>query len=126
MKIALYNENPGELEALSGQLEQCARECLRFMEITPYRKQEDFCNMIRSGPDYDLFVVAQDGTFSLEVVELLREMRPQACIFWLSNLDFALRAYRYNADWFGQKPVATPAQQNAFKRLLFINRGGNP
>ena len=118
MRIALYNENPGELEALSGQLEQCARECLRFMEITPYRKQEDFCNMIRSGPDYDLFVVAQDGTFSLEVVELLREMRPQACIFW--------RAYRYNADWFGQKPVATPALQNAFKRLLCINRGGNP
>lgn len=68
----------------------------------------------RHGPDYDLFVVAQDGSFSLEVVELLREMRPQACIFWLSNLNFALRAYRYSADWFGQKSVATPALHSIF------------
>lgn len=35
MKIALYNENLGELEILLGQLDQCAREYLRFVEITP-------------------------------------------------------------------------------------------
>ena len=28
--------------------------------------------MVQDEPDFDLFVVAQDGTFSLEVVELLR------------------------------------------------------
>ena len=43
MKIALYNENLGELEILLGQLDQCAREYLRFVEITPYVRQEDFC-----------------------------------------------------------------------------------
>ena len=101
MRIALYNENPGELKALAGQLDRCAREHLRFAEIVPYARQEDFCSMVRDGPDFDLFVVAQDGTFSLEVVELLREERPEARIFWFSDLDFALRAYRYNADWFG-------------------------
>lgn len=74
--------------------------------------------MVRDGPDFDLFVVAQDGTFSLEVVELLREERPKARIFWLSDLGFALRAYRYNADWFGRKPVALPAMQKAFGQLL--------
>ena len=41
MKIALYNENLGELEILLGQLDQCAREYLRFVEITPYVRQED-------------------------------------------------------------------------------------
>lgn len=71
MKIALYNENLGELEILLGQLDQCAREYLRFVEITPYVRQEDFCSLVRDGPEVDLFVVAQDGTFSLEIVELL-------------------------------------------------------
>ena len=118
MRIALYNENPGELKAMSGQLDRCAREYLRFAEIVPYARQEDFCSMVRDGPDFDLFVVAQDGTFSLEVVELLGEARPQARIFWFSDLDFALRAYRYNADWFGRKPVALPAMQKAFGQLV--------
>ena len=68
MKIALYNENLGELEILLGQLDQCAREYLRFVEITPYVRQEDFCSLVRDGPEVDLFVVAQDGTFSLEIV----------------------------------------------------------
>ena len=63
MKIALYNENLGELEILLGQLDQCAREYLRFVEITPYVRQEDFCSLVRDGPEVDLFVVAQDGTF---------------------------------------------------------------
>lgn len=105
MKIALYNENLGELEILLGQLDQCAREYLRFVEITPYVRQEDFCSLVRDGPEVDLFVVVQDGTFSLEIMELLWEKRPHAHIFWFSDLDFALRAYRYNADWFGKKPV---------------------
>ena len=118
MKIALYNENLGELEILLGQIDQCAREYLRFVEITPYVRQEDFCSMVRDGPEFDLFVVAQDGTFSLEVVELLREERPQARIFWFSDLDFALRAYRCNADWFGKKPVALPNLRKAFGQVV--------
>lgn len=81
MKIALYNENLRELEILLGQLDQCAREYLRFVEITPYVRQEDFCSLVRDGPEVDLFVVAQDGTFSLEIMELLWEKRPHAHIF---------------------------------------------
>ncbi len=62
MRIALYNENLGELKALAGQLDQCAREYLCFAEIVPYARQENFCSMVRDGPDFDLFVVVQDGT----------------------------------------------------------------
>ena len=47
MRIALYNENPGELKALAGQLDWCAREHLRFAEIVPYARQEGFCGMVR-------------------------------------------------------------------------------
>ena len=47
MRIALYNETPGELKALAGQLDRCAREYLRFAEIVPYARQEDFCSMVR-------------------------------------------------------------------------------
>ena len=65
MKIALYNENLRELEILLGQLDQCAREYLRFVEITPYVRQEDFCSLVRDGPPIDLFVVAEYGTFSV-------------------------------------------------------------
>lgn len=119
MKIALYNENLGELEILLGQLDQCAREYLRFVEITPYVRQEDFCSLVRDGPEVDLFVVAQDGTFSLEIVELLWEKRPHAHIFWFSDLDFALRAYRYNADWFGKKPVDIHSLRKAFGQVLY-------
>ncbi len=106
MRIALYNENLGELKALAGQLDQCAREYLCFAEIVPYARQENFCSMVRDGPDFDLFVVAQDGTFSLEMVELLQEELPHVWIFWFSDLDFVLCIYHYNADWFGRKPVA--------------------
>ena len=107
MKIALYNENLGELEILLGQLDQCAREYLRFVEITPYVRQEDFCSLVR------------DGTFSLEIMELLWEKRPHAHIFWFSDLDFALRAYRYNADWFGKKPVDIHSLRKAFGQILY-------
>ena len=109
---------PQKLKTLSGQLDRCAREHLRFAEIVPYVRQEDFCSMVRDGPEFDLFVVAQDGTFSLEVVELLREERPQARIFWFSDLDFALRAYRCNADWFGKKPVALSNLRKAFGQVV--------
>ncbi len=119
LKIALYNENLGELEILLGQLDQCAREYLRFVEITPYVRQEDFCSLVRDGPEVDLFVVAQDGTFSLEIMELLWEKRPHAHIFWFSDLDFALRAYRYNADWFGKKPVDIHSLRKAFGQILY-------
>ena len=47
MRIALYNETPRELKALAGQLDWCAREYLRFAEIIPYARQEDFCGMVR-------------------------------------------------------------------------------
>ena len=107
MKIALYNENLGELEILLGQLDQCAREYLRFVEITPYVRQEDFCSLVRDGPEVDLFV------------ELLWEKRPHAHIFWFSDLDFALRAYRYNADWFGKKPVDIHSLRKAFGQILY-------
>ena len=68
---------------------------------------------------FDLFVVAQDGTFSLEIMELLWEKRPHAHIFWFSDLDFALRAYRYNADWFGKKPVDIHSLRKAFGQILY-------
>ena len=105
MKIALYNENLGELEILLGQLDQCAREYLRFVEITPYVRQEDFCSLVRDG--------------RLEIMELLWEKRPHAHIFWFSDLDFALRAYRYNADWFGKKPVDIHSLRKAFGQILY-------
>ena len=88
MKIALYNENLGEMEILLGQLDQCTREYLRFVEITPYVRQEDFYSLVRDGPEVDLFIVAQDGTFSLEIVELLWEKRPHAHIFLVFGFGF--------------------------------------
>ena len=75
--------------------------------------------MVRDGPEVDLFVVAQDGTFSLEIMELLWEKRPHAHIFWFSDSDFALRAYRYNADWFGKKPVDIHSLRKAFGQILY-------
>ena len=61
----------------------------------------------------------QHGTFSLEIMELLWEKRPHAHIFWFSDLDFALRAYRYNADWFGKKPVDIHSLRKAFGQILY-------
>ena len=33
--------------------------------------------------------------------------------------DFALRAYRYNADWFGKKPVDIHSLRKAFGQVLY-------
>ena len=47
------------------------------------------------------------------------QKRPHAHIFWFSDLDFALRAYRYNADWFGKKPVDIHSLRKAFGQILY-------
>lgn len=124
MYIALYNSCAEESQILTKYLHQCAREYLRPAKITVYNGHEALYQLVLDRPDaFDLLVVAEDGTFSLEVVDFLRHNSPAAPVLWFSDLDFAMRAYAWGVAWFGRKPVSLAGVRKAFARALESRAG---
>lgn len=122
MRIALYDENKIESGQLHRYLKQCGREIMRTVDVVVF---EDYGQLCRAdGEQFELLVVAQDGTFSLEVIEMVRKRSPDIGIFWFSDLDFSIRSYFYGALWFGRKPVQIEDIRKAFRRMeASQNRG---
>ena len=119
MIAALYDENAGERRQLADYLKQCGREELRTVKVIPLESHVEFCKAVRDRVEnFDLLVVAQDGTFSLEVMDMLRQYTTEMKIFWFSDLDFSVRSYSYGTLWFGKKPVDLKAMRKAFKRVI--------
>ena len=119
MRIALYDSRDGEDRALEDQLRACAREHRRSAKVTVYGRHEDLLRTVERCPGaFDLFVVAEDGPFSLEVVEFLCRCRPPTPVIWFSDLDFAVRSYACGVAWFGKKPVCPETVRRAFARAL--------
>ncbi|QBE97333.1 hypothetical protein PMF13cell1_02889 [Blautia producta] len=119
MIAALYDENAGERRQLADYLKQCGREELRTVKVIPFESHVEFCKAVRDRVEnFDLLVVAQDGTFSLEVMDMLRQYTTEMKIFWFSDLDFSVRSYSYGTLWFGKKPVDLQAMRKAFKRVI--------
>lgn len=118
MRIALYDENKTESGQLKCYLEQCGREMMRTLDVTTFEAYEDFCrSLTESGEPFELLVMAQNGTFSLEVIEMVRGKLPGIGILWFSDLDFSIRSYVYGALWFGRKPVQIEDMRKAFWRM---------
>lgn len=131
MRIALYNENAAESRDLARQLRVCGRDALRQVEVTAFESHMDFCRAARDGPeDFDLLVVAQDGTFSLEIMDYLQACHAADRALWFSDLDFGVRSYTYRVIWFGRKPVTLSVMRKAFDRAMEIRahriRAGRP
>ena len=96
MIAALYDENAGERRQLADYLKQCGREELRTVKVIPFESHVEFCKAVRDRVEnFDLLVVAQDGTFSLEVMDMLRQYTTEMKIFWFSDLDFSVRSYSF-------------------------------
>lgn len=122
MTVALYNENEEERNQLISYLEQCGRKELRQVKVFPYENHVEFCKAVQDGSQvFDLLVIALDGTFSLEVVDIIRQYDSDIKIMWFSDLDFSLRSYEYSVLWFGKKPVDMTAMRKAFKRFLKLS-----
>lgn len=118
MRIALYDENETESARLKHYLEQCGRERMRVVDVTVFRVYEEFCRAaVEQAGQFELLVMAQDGTFSLEIVEMAREKIPDMEIMWFSDLDFSIRSYVYGVLWFGRKPVGMEDMRKAFHRM---------
>ena len=119
MRIALYDSRADERGRLADQLCACAREHSRPAEVTAYGGHEDLLRTVERCPGaFDLFVVAEDGPFSLEMVEFLCRCMPPAPVIWFSDLDFAVRSYACGVAWFGKKPVCPETVRRAFARAL--------
>ena len=119
MRIALYDSRADECGRLADQLRACAREHRRPAEVTVFSRHEDLLRSAERCPGaFNLFVVAEDGPFSLEVVEFLCRCRPPAPVIWFSDLDFAVRSYACGVAWFGKKPVYPETVRRAFARAL--------
>ena len=117
-RIALYDENKTESEKLNRYLEQCGREMMRIVNVTVFGEYEDFCRAVTgSGGQFELLVMAQNGTFSLEIIEMARANIPDIGILWFSDLDFSIRSYAYGVLWFGRKPVQMEDMRKAFRRM---------
>ena len=119
MIAALYDENAGERRQLADYLKQCGREELRTVKVIPFESHVEFCKAVRDRVEnFDLLVVAQDGTFSLEVMDMLRQYTTEMKIFWFSDLDFSVRSYSYGTLWFGKNPVDLKYMRTAYKRVI--------
>ncbi len=119
MRIALYNENSPERMIMSEHLKQCGREELRKVSIVHFDNHVDLCQAVEAKRDeFDLLIIAQDGTFSLEVMDMLHPHQLGKRLVWFSDLDFAVRSYNYGTLWFGKKPVDLPILRKVFERAL--------
>lgn len=119
MKIALYNENLAEQQEITEHLALCGRELLRPVTVAAFDDYGDFCRAIRT-KTFDLLVVAQSGTFSLEVMDTVKQDAPGVPVLWFSDLDFGVRSYQYGVTWFGRKPVGLPVLRRAMSRALSV------
>ncbi len=115
MRIAVYNENTSEWKTLQSHLEKCGQDMQRTMRTDFYNDYGDFFHTIAAGR-HDILLVAQDGTFSLEVMEAIKSVAPRTPVIWFSDLDFAIRSYDYGVVWFGRKPVELAKLKKAFAR----------
>lgn len=117
MRIALYNENAGERQEMERQLRACGREALRRVDVTAFSDRSGFCRAVQDVPErFDLLVVAQDGTHSLETLDYLQARGVSERAAWFSDLDFGVRSYSYRVLWFARKPVSLSTMQKVFDR----------
>lgn len=116
MKIAVYNENTAEWDTLRSYLKKCGHEQKRIIRPSFYDDYGEFFCVIANGK-HDLLLIAQDGTFSVEVMEAVKNNAPKTPVIWFSDLDFAVRSYEYGVVWFGKKPVELEKLQKAFTRV---------
>lgn len=117
MNAAVYTDDVFEQQQISEALKKCGMEFLHPVRVTPYADYTAFCHALSFRP-FDLLVIAQSGTFSLELMDAVRQRSPDTPVFWFSDLDFAVRSYEYGVVWFGKKPVELTVMRKAFQRLL--------
>ncbi len=117
MRIAIYNENTSEWKTLQSYLEKCGQDLQRNIHADFYKDYGDFFRIIAAGR-HDMLMVAQDGTFSLEVMDAIKRGAPRTPVIWFSDLDFAIRSYEYGVVWFGRKPVELAKLKKAFARAV--------
>ncbi len=115
MRIAVYNENTSEWQDLQSHLNKCGQDLQRSMHADFYNNYGDYIRVIATGR-HDMLLVAQDGTFSLEIMEAIRSSATKTPVIWFSDLDFAIRSYEYGVVWFGRKPVELAKLKKAFAR----------
>ncbi len=116
MRVAVYNENISEWETLQGYLNKCGEDLRRIVHAEFFDDYGDFLRIITTGR-YDMLLVAQDGTFSLEIMDAIQNNAPKTPVIWFSDLDFAVRSYEYGVVWFGRKPVELAKLKKAFARV---------
>ena len=117
MHAAVYTDDVFEQHQISEALKQCGMELFHPVKVMPFADYEAFCHALTM-KRFDLLVIAQSGTFSLELMDAVRQRSPDTPVLWFSDLDFAVRSYDYGVVWFGKKPVDLPVMRRAFKRLL--------
>lgn len=116
MNVAVYTDNAFEQQQISDTLKKCGVEYLRPVRVTLFTDYTAFCHDLDLRR-FDLLVIAQGGTFSLELMDAVRQRSPDTPVFWFSDLDFAVRSYEYGVIWFGKKPVELSVMRRAFQRL---------
>lgn len=117
MNTAVYTDDASEQQIISDALKKCGMEYLRPASVTVFSDYADFCCAL-SFRRFDLLLIAQDGAFSLALMEAIRQFSPDTPVIWFSDMDFAVRSYEYEVVWFGKKPVELPALRKAFQRLM--------
>ena len=117
MHAAVYTDDVFEQQQIGEALKQCGMEQLHSVKVMPFADYKAFCHALTL-KRFDLLVIAQSGTFSLELMDAIHLRSTNTPVIWFSDLDFAVRSYEYGVIWFGKKPVELPVMRKAFQRLL--------
>ncbi len=65
-----------------------------------------------------ILLLAQEGPLSVDMAAEVRERFPNHCFVWFSDLDYALFAYRLDADYFSLLPVTEDKLRTALRNCM--------
>lgn len=115
IRILLYDEEIDERRQLCKQILKYYEAYKLVVQISEFEDHVSVLDALKK-ENFELVVIAQDGTFSLEVVDRVRRMKPDIKLLWCSDLDFAIRSYDVQAKYFLKKPISEETLAQALKK----------
>ncbi len=114
-RIAILADTKERGSQLAGWVEKAGRGYGMFPLVFTYEDSEQFFNMAQE-MEPDGAVIDLPGVAGLDAAEHLRSLCPGCGLFWCSDLDFSLQAYRLRAEYF----LLGPACEEEFKKGLSL------
>jgi len=112
--ISLYSDSPAIRRHAADLIQELARGQPDPLRADCFDAFPDFLASA-DGKSRRILLLAQAGPGGVELAAETRERFPDHRFIWFSDLDFALFAYRLEADYFGFLPVTGDKLRTALR-----------